>query len=100
MSFVYLHNITIRVSAIISVTDVMYEDDIVREDLLNNEVEHEPVKYGMFTVTLLNGYPITFRGAFGEIENEHENFLKKVKGKYEQYIALLQKEDNESQALS
>lgn len=70
MSFVYLHNITIRKSAVISVTDIVYEP----------QEEGSNEQFGIFTVTLLNGYPITFRGAFGEIENEHENFLKKVKG--------------------
>jgi hypothetical protein len=73
MSFVYLHNITIRVSAIISVTDVVYEE------LNEEDIEAGVIKNGIFTVTLTNGYPITFRGPFGEIENEHEKFLKTVK---------------------
>jgi hypothetical protein len=69
-------NITIRSSAVISISDVVYEDDVVHEDLLNNDVEPSE-KRGMFTVTLTNGYPITFRGVFGEIENEHKEFIKK-----------------------
>jgi len=68
MSFVYLHNITIRKSAVISVTDVVYQP----------AEENSDEQWGIFTVTLTNGYPITFRGLYGVIEKECEEFMKEV----------------------
>lgn len=70
--FFYHKNITIRASAIISLSDVMYEEQS------EEDIEEGLVKYGMFTVTLINGYPVTFRGASGEIELEHKEFLKNM----------------------
>lgn len=65
--FVYYKKFSIRKSAIISVTDV---DDQMEEG--------SDEKQGTFTVTLLNGYPITFSGPYEEIQKEHEEFMKEV----------------------
>lgn len=68
-SFIYHKYMAIRASAVISVSDVYYEE-VSQED-----IEAGVIKNGIFTVTLTNGYPLTFRAAFGEIEKEHEEFM-------------------------